>query len=106
MENKMETGLFAELFYNGILAFLQDFRTQLDVAGFINAVDVAKGRGQQVATANRIQFGRDREGILRGGVELGVVITHDTVLFATYRTGLDLQDQIIPGEPLQQSCRN
>ncbi len=72
VEDQEETGFFAVLLDDRLLAVLQDGGLQFDVPRLVDAVDVAEGGGQQVAGAlDRVQAAGDLQGVLGGGVELG-----------------------------------
>ena len=97
MEDEVErqvTGVEAQLLDRDVLAHLQHLGLELDVARLVHAVDVAEGRGQQVALpgvagAEGVDGGLE---VLTGGVELLVDLVLDAVLLAADDADLDLED--------------
>ena len=83
--------LHGDLFLDGA----EDLRAELDVAGLVDAVDVAEGQGRQIAALLAQSEGLDGlEGVFGGGVELLVDLADHTVLFAADDADLDLQDRV------------
>ena len=65
------------------------------MAGFVDAVDVAEGRREQVAAADRVEAARDFERVLGRRVELRGVVADDIILLATDRAGFDFEHEIV-----------
>ena len=78
------------------LAFLEDFRTQLDVAWLVHTVHVAEGQRRHVRAVLTDAEGLDGgQGVFGGGVELVVDLADDTVFFTADDTDLDLEDCLL-----------
>jgi hypothetical protein len=105
VEHEVEAGLVAELFGDRLLPVAQDRRLELDVAGLVDAVHIAEGRGEHVAAAlDRAERARHADHVLRGRVQLlgGGALVIDAVLFTTDDAGLDLEDHLELGALAQQ----
>ena len=72
------------------------------MAGFIDAVDVAERRREQVSPADRVEPARDFERVLGRRVELRRVVADDIVLFPADRAGFDFEHQLVLREALEQ----
>src|SRR5215216_2493220 len=87
------------------LAGAQDLRTQLHLTRRVDAVDVAEGRGHQVAAALAgPQHVGDAQEVVGRGVKLVAVRpwTSDTVLFAADDANLELEDDAQRAELVEQ----
>jgi len=93
VEDQVEGLLDAVLLAHRVLDLLEHRGAQLHVPGLVHAVHVAERRGQDVpaALAEPERLG-DRQGVLRGGVELLVDLADDPVLLAADHPDLHLHD--------------
>ena len=89
--------------HDGGLGVAQHLRAQLDVAGLVDAVDVAEGqRGHVVAAVAVAERPRGGDGVLGGRVELVVDVVRDAVLLAADHADLDLEDDLRRDALLEQ----
>ena len=92
-------------FFDQRLRVLEDFRTQLHVAGLVHAMHVAKRSGDR-EMADRGQLFVSLQDVFRLGVEMGVVgvfvmLAADAVLFAAGHAQFDLQAHRQRGHTLE-----
>ena len=76
------------------------------MAGFIDTVDVAKCRREQVAAADRVEAARDFERVLGSRVELRGVVADDIILLATDRAGFDFEHEVVLRKTREQFLGN
>src|SRR6185369_17434813 len=92
---------------HSVLPVLQDRWPEIDLTGFVHAMDVAEGRGAQVTcTGNRVQSVRDVERIRRRRVEFRRGAGGNAVLFAAHHAGFDLEDELAAPKAFEEGDRN
>ena len=106
VEDEMEARVLAVRLHDRVLALLEHLGPQLHVAGFIDAVDVAKRRREQVAAADRVEAARDFERVLGRRVEFRGVVADDIILLATDRAGFDFEHEVVLRKTREQFLGN
>src|SRR5208337_3787649 len=107
MEHEVKTRLFPVLFHYRLLAVPEDRRLELNVAGFVNAVDIAECRGKEIPRAlDGIQLPGNLKGILRSCIELCACLSLNAVLLSSDNSCFDFEYEFISLEPFQELNRN
>ena len=108
VEDEVELGRLAVFAGDGVLSLLEDVGPQLDGAGLVRAVHVAKRRGEHVA-ADAVEALVNGEHVLGRGVKFlrrHVLGSGRAVFLAADNAGLDLEDDLVGGAQLEVFFRD